>query len=211
MIRFCPSCGAPCESRIPAGDDRPRAVCTACETVHYRNPISVVGCIVETDGGILLCRRAIEPAHGRWTFPAGFLENGETLAAGAARETREEACAEVDVLALHALLDIPHIAQTYVVFRARLLGPGYCAGTESLEVVEFALDDIPWAELAFPSVSLALRLYVDDRRGGARRIHRGTVAWNGDGPRFDVAHYELRDHDAQDVDRGSTPPAPPAS
>ena len=196
MIRFCPSCGAPCEERIPAGDDRPRAVCTACGTVHYRNPQAVVGCIVEAPGGILLCKRAIEPARGRWTFPAGFLENGEGLAAGAARETWEEACARVDVTAPHALLDVPHIAQTYVVFRATLRGTEFASGPESQHVEVVPLARIPWEELAFPSVSLALRLYVEDRTRGVFRVHQGVVHWNGEGSRFDLTRYELRGHRA---------------
>lgn len=202
MIRFCPSCGAPCEERVPAGDDRPRAVCTACAAVHYRNPQAVVGCIVEASGGVLLCRRAIEPARGRWTFPAGFLENGESLAEGAARETYEEARAHVEVTAPHALLDIPHIAQTYVVFRARFAAaepgaaPEFGAGPESLEVALFALDALPWAELAFPSVSLALRLYVEDRARGVHRVHQGVVHWDGAGSRYDLARYELQRHRA---------------
>jgi len=196
MIRFCPTCGAPCEERIPAGDDRPRAVCTACGTVHYRNPQAVVGCIVEAPGGILLCRRAIEPAHGRWTFPAGFLENGEGLAAGAARETWEEARARVAVTAPHALLDVPHIAQTYVVFRATLCGTAFGSGPESLHVEVVPLDRIPWDDLAFPSIALALRLYVEDHARGVQRVHQGTVHWSGEGSRYDLTRYELRGHRA---------------
>jgi ADP-ribose/FAD diphosphatase len=196
MIRYCPSCGALCEERVPAGDDRLRAVCTACSSVHYQNPQVVVGCIVEAPGGILLCRRAIEPAHGRWTFPAGFLEKGEGLAAGAARETMEEACAKVDVSAPHALLDVPHIGQTYVVFRATLSGVAFACGPESLHVEVVPHDRVPWDELAFPSVSLALRLYVDDRARGVHHVHQGVVFWTGEGSRFDLARYELRAHRA---------------
>ena len=196
MIRFCPTCGAPCEDRVPPGDDRPRAACTACAAIHYPNPPSVVGCIVEAPGGILLCRRAIEPARGRWTFPAGFLENGESLAAGAARETWEEARAEVEVAAPHALLDIPHIAQTYVMFRARLVGEAFGAGPESLDVAVLPIERIPWDELAFPSIALALRLYADDSARGVRRVHQGIVHWDGSGSRYDLARYELRSHRA---------------
>jgi len=199
MIRFCPSCGAPCEERVPTGDNRTRAVCTGCALVHYRNPNIVVGCIVEAPGGLLLCRRAIEPALGLWTFPAGFLENGESLAAGAARETLEEARADVEVLAPHALLDIPHIAQTYVVFRARLRGTDFGAGPESQVVEVLATDRIPWEELAFPSVSLALRLYVDDLAAGRQQVHQGVVHWTGAGSRYDLARYELRDHRADSL------------
>ena len=196
--RYCTECGARCSERVPEGDDRTRAVCTACGTVHYENPKSVVGCLVEHGDALLLCRRAIEPARGLWTFPAGFLENGETLAAGAARETREEALAEVEVGALHSLLDVPHIAQVYVVFRARFTAaPTYGAGQESLESALVQADSIPWGQLAFPTVALALRLWDEDRRQQARRVHRGTVRWTGEGSRFDLERYRLEDHSAE--------------
>ena len=90
-MKFCSECGAPVELRIPEGDTLPRFVCSACRTIHYQNPRMVVGCIVEWDGKILLCRRAIEPRYGLWTVPAGFMENGETTYQGALRETLEEA------------------------------------------------------------------------------------------------------------------------
>lgn len=193
---FCPDCGAACEKRIPPGDNRMRAVCTSCEHVHYVNPLVVVGCIVEAGDEILLCKRAIEPAVGLWTFPAGFLECGESSADGAARETLEEAEAEVEILGLHAVLDIPHIAQTYVVFRARLIGTQFGPGDESTEVELMGLDAVPWDDLAFPSVAIVLRLYVDDRRAGRTRIHTGAVDWSGAGSRYDLAQYRLLDHRA---------------
>ena len=121
-VKFCSQCGAPVELRIPEGDTLPRFVCGACQTIHYQNPRMIVGCIPEWEDKILLCRRAIEPRHGLWTVPAGFMENGETTFQGAARETLEEANARVEVGQLYALYNIPHINQVYILFRARLLG-----------------------------------------------------------------------------------------
>ena len=119
-MNFCSACGAGVEQRVPPGDSLPRYVCTNCGIIHYENPKMVVGCIPEWKNGILLCRRAIEPRHGLWTVPAGFMENGETTAEGAMRETLEEANAKVEILGLYALFNIPHINQVYMLFRARL-------------------------------------------------------------------------------------------
>lgn len=193
-MRFCSQCAAPLDERVPEGDDRPRLVCTACGEVHYVNPRTVVGCLVEHEGGLLLCRRAIEPARGRWTPPAGFLELGESTMAGAVRETWEEARARVSVVAPHALLDLPHIGQTYTLYRARLAEGGFEPGPESLQVELFDLDALPWDELAFPVVHFALRLLVDDRRAATRRLHLGVVAYGGTGSRFDPSSYRLEGH-----------------
>lgn len=191
--RYCPDCGAACEERVPDDDFLPRAVCTACGHVHYRNPKVVVGCIVTAASGeLLLCRRDIEPARGRWTFPAGYLECGESCPEGAARETREESEADVEIEGLFALLDIPHIGQAYVVYRARLSGDHFGTTPESSEVRLVAREDVPWGELAFPSVATALRLFVED--GDARRVHSGVIEWSGEGSRFDLERYRLRDH-----------------
>ena len=193
-MKFCPLCAAPLEERVPAGDDRPRKVCPACDAVHYENPRPVVGCMIEHEERVLLCRRAIEPARGLWTVPAGYLELGEAAVDGALRETREEACADASVIAPHAYFDLPHIGQTYALFRARLARPEIAAGAESLEVGFFGWDEIPWGELAFPVVHFALRLLDDDRRAGARHLHLGIVRWLGRGSRFDPSSYELQDH-----------------
>ena len=163
--RHCPDCGSPCESRIPEDDHRPRAVCTSCGNIHYVNPKVVVGCIVEKAGELLLARRNIEPARGRWTFPAGYLETGESSFDGAARETLEETEARTRMLGLH----IPHIGQVYTVFRAEMEGEHFAPTPESTEVALVAPDRIPWDELAFPSVSTALRLWDEDRRSGRRQ------------------------------------------
>jgi ADP-ribose pyrophosphatase YjhB (NUDIX family) len=170
-MKYCSQCGAPVELMVPAGDTRSRHVCPRCGTIHYQNPKIVVGCVPEHEGRILLCKRAIEPRLGYWTVPAGFMENGETLEAGAARESQEEALASVDIGSLLAVVNVVHAHQVHVFFRARLARPGYGAGEESLAVDLVAPEDIPWAELAFPSTEFALRRYLDDRATGAETVH----------------------------------------
>jgi ADP-ribose pyrophosphatase YjhB (NUDIX family) len=174
-MNFCSDCGAPVALRIPAGDNVPRYVCGACGIVHYENPKLIVGCIPEWEDRILLCRRAIEPRRGLWTVPAGFMENGETTATGAMRETQEEANARVDIVGLYAVYNIPHINQVYMLFRARLLDLDFSAGEETLEARLFREDEIPWNELAFATVRNTLTRYFADRKSGEFRVHMGTI------------------------------------
>jgi ADP-ribose pyrophosphatase YjhB (NUDIX family) len=179
---------------VPVDDNRERDVCTTCGWVHYDNPRTVVACLVELEGGLLLCKRAIEPRVGTWTAPGGYLEYGESVQHGAVRETFEEALAEVRITAPYAVLDVPHIGQTYVLFRGVLARPGYGAGEESLEVRPFALAEIPWSELSFPTLVHALRWYVEEAAAGVRRVHVASFAWTGAGDRFDAAQYRVEDH-----------------
>lgn len=165
-MNFCSHCGNAVVSRIPAGDSRPRYVCDACGTIHYQNPRVVTGCLVTHGDRVLLAQRAIAPRNGFWTLPAGYLENGETAAAGAARETLEEACAEVQVIELYTMFSLPHINQIYCFFRAELPTPAFAAGTESLDVQLLSEDEIPWEKLAFPVVADTLKFYFADRRSG---------------------------------------------
>ena len=170
-MKYCSHCGQPVEVRVPEGDTMPRHVCTACHEVHYQNPKIVVGCVPEHDGKILLCKRAIEPRLGYWTIPAGFMENGETLEAGAARESWEEALARVEIGSLLAVINVAHAHQVHVMFRASLPQPEFGVGQESLEVGLYRPEDIPWDEIAFPSIEFALRRYLDDRTHGVDRLH----------------------------------------
>ena len=168
IINFCSACGADrIEFRIPDGDNLPRFVCAACGAIHYQNPKVVVGCLPEWDEQVLLCRRAIEPRHGLWTLPAGFLENGETVAAGAIRETEEEAGARVAIGELYTMISLPHISQIYMMFRAQLLDLDFGPGPESLEVRLFREDEIPWEDMAFRTIGRTLRNYFLDRKLGA--------------------------------------------
>ena len=168
-MKFCPSCGAAVTYRVPEGDSRERAICDSCETVHYRNPLVVVGCVPERDGKVLMCRRAIEPRYGYWTLPAGFMELGETVAGGAARETLEEALATVEMGHIFACVDVVDAGQVHLFYTARLVGD-YGAGEETLEAVMMSEEEIPWDELAFQSVEFALRKYFEDR-GRNRGVH----------------------------------------
>jgi ADP-ribose pyrophosphatase YjhB (NUDIX family) len=149
--------------RVPDGDTMERYVCGDCGHIYYTNPKIVVGSVVTFEEKFLLCRRAIEPRRGFWTLPAGFLEEHETPQDGARREAREEAEADIEINALLAVYAVPHISQIQLMYRARLAKPEFSAGTESLEVKLFDWEDIPWSELAFPSVRWALEHYRDAR------------------------------------------------
>ena len=167
-MKYCPECGAPVELRLPQDDHRERHVCTVCATIHYQNPKIIVGAIPEwEDGRILLCRRAIEPRHGLWTLPAGFMENGETTAEAAARETLEEANARVTIGELYSMHNLPHINQVQLLYRARLLDLDFSPGVESLEVELFGETEIPWETLAFRPVKFTLQRYFTDRKNGS--------------------------------------------
>jgi ADP-ribose pyrophosphatase YjhB (NUDIX family) len=175
-VNFCSACGSPrIDRRIPDGDTLPRDVCADCGTIHYQNPKIVVGCLPEWEDRVLLCRRAIEPRHGLWTLPAGFLENGETLAGGALRETVEEADARVEIGDLYTVISLPQINQVYMMFRSRLLDLGFGPGPESLEVQLFEERDIPWESLAFRTIARTLRNYFLDRRLGAFTMHVSAI------------------------------------
>ncbi|MER3423293.1 MAG: NUDIX hydrolase [Nitrospiraceae bacterium] len=174
-MKYCSQCGATVSLKIPPGDQLPRFVCEACRTIHYQNPKLVVGCLPEWKDQILLCRRAIDPRTGFWTFPAGFMEKGESTEQAAARETWEEAMAEVEITSLYAVFSLPHISQVYMVFRGTMPRPDIGVGSESLEVQLFELDKIPWDSLAFPVIHEVLSCYVFDRARGRFDLHTGVV------------------------------------
>jgi ADP-ribose pyrophosphatase YjhB (NUDIX family) len=169
----------PVFERVPAGDDRPRLTCGDCGFIHYVNPRVVVGAVAHWDGRVLLARRAIEPRRGYWTIPAGFLEIGETLEAGAVRETWEEARARAAVQHLIGIYNIARIGQIYMVFRARLLSGDHAPGPESLETALMTWDDVPWDELAFPSVRWALQHDRENEDGVALppRFEPPAIHW----------------------------------
>jgi ADP-ribose pyrophosphatase YjhB (NUDIX family) len=165
-MNFCSHCGGPVVLTVPAEDDRPRHVCPACGTVHYQNPKMVVGCIPVWENRILMCRRNIEPRKGFWTLPAGFLENGETAADGARRETLEETGSTVADRVPYLMVDIVHIHQIYLMFRSRLLAPDFHPTRESSEVKLLAEAEIPWDDIAFKVITKTLRHYLQDRPAG---------------------------------------------
>ena len=172
-MKYCSSCSALVERVTPDGDNRQRWVCSECTTVHYQNPLIVVGCVPEKDGRILLCKRAIEPRYGYWTVPAGFMELGETIGEGAARETQEEACADVEIGHLFAAVDVPEAGQLHLFFTAKLVS-GHAPGDESLDTALYAPEDIPWADIAFRSGHYALRKYIEDA-GNNNGVHTHAV------------------------------------
>jgi len=174
-MNFCSHCGARIVVRVPEGDTLPRHMCDACGSIHYRNPLLVVGSIPEWNGQLLLCKRAIEPRLGMWTLPAGFMELGESVAQGAIRETLEEANARVELGEAFTLLSVPHVNQVHIFYRARLLDLDFAPGTESLEVALFREDAIPWKDLAFRTISTTLRLFYADRKNGAYRLHADEI------------------------------------
>ena len=163
-MKFCSACGATLAIEIPDGDNRERHVCRDCDTIHYQNPRIVTGCLPIWQDRVLLCLRAIEPRRGYWTLPAGYLENGETIAAGAERETNEEANARVNDLQLYTVFSLPHISQAYMFYRAELADLDFSRGAESLDVRLFREDEIPWEELAFPVIGQSLKFYFEDRK-----------------------------------------------
>ncbi|MYM86517.1 NUDIX domain-containing protein [Rugamonas sp. FT82W] len=185
-MKFCSECAAPVSLAIPAGDNRPRYVCGNCATIHYQNPKMVLGTIPvwERDGElkVLLCKRAIEPRHGYWTLPAGFMENNETTAEGAIRETQEEAGANIALGQMFSLLNVARVHQVHMFYLATLLDLDFAPGEESLEVRLFSEAEIPWDDLAFPTIHATLELFFADRvkirEGGSYGFHTQDILRN---------------------------------
>ncbi len=170
-IQHCRVCGAPAAYRVPADDNRERAVCTHCGEIHYENPLNVVGTVPYFGERVLLCLRNIEPRRGKWTLPAGFMELGETTAQGAARETDEEAGAHFEIEGLFSVLSVPRVGQVHLFYRARLLNERFDPGPETQEARLFTEAEIPWDDIAFRTVRETLLRYFDDRRRGTYAVH----------------------------------------
>ena len=159
-MQFCPNCGSKIFMKIPEEDNRLRAVCDSCNLIHYENPKIVVGALATFEGKILLCKRAIEPRVGLWTLPAGYMELNETTLEGAVRETVEEAGADIKIVRLFAMHDLPFVNQVHIFFLAKMKSPSLSPGSESLEAKLFDVDEIPWENLAFRSVSRTLTYFI---------------------------------------------------
>lgn len=168
-------CGTRVEHRVPADDNRDRAVCPSCGHVQYVNPLNVVGTLPVWQDQVLLCRRNIEPRKGYWTLPAGFMELGETTEQGACRETDEEAGARVELQGLYCLLNVVNAGQVHLFYRARLLDTDFHPGPESIEVRLFNEADIPWGDLAFRTVKLTLEKFFQDRTKGQFGLHCADI------------------------------------
>lgn len=175
-IKHCRACGTAVHYVVPDDDNRPRAVCPACATVHYENPLNVVGTVPAWDDQVLLCRRNIEPRRGYWTLPAGFMELGETTEQGALRETDEEAGARIELEGLFTVLNVVRVGQVHLFYRARLLDTAFTPGPESMEVALFREAEVPWDELAFRTVRETLQHYFHDRRAGHFAVHCGDIS-----------------------------------
>ena len=162
--------------RVPDdGDTRQRAVCPQCNTIHYENPLNVVGTIPVLGEAVLLCKRNIEPRKGKRTLPAGFMELGETLGEGAARETTEEAGAQFEMQGLFTVLNVARVGQVHFFFRAQLTSDQFAPGHETMEARLFAEHEIPWDDLAFRTVKETLRAFFADRQSGEFGMHQIDV------------------------------------
>ena len=171
-IKHCRNCGAPVAYRVPDdGDVKERAVCPDCGTIHYENPLNVVGTVPYWGNKVLLCKRNIEPRWGKWTLPAGFMELGETTAEGALRETDEEAGAQIELEPLFTVLSVPRVGQVHMFFRARLLSDQFNPGHETIEARLFDEHEIPWQDIAFRTVKETLERFFHDRRAGRFLTH----------------------------------------
>ena len=176
IIKHCRACGTAVELRVPDdGDTRERAVCPACGTIHYVNPLLVVGTVPYLGDQVLLCKRNIEPRYGFWTLPAGFMELGETTAQGAARETDEEAGAHIEMGPLFSMMNVMRVGQVHLYYLARLTDTVFNPGPESIEARLFREDEIPWDEIAFRTVRETLKRYFEDRRAGAFNLHVADI------------------------------------
>jgi len=178
-IKHCRQCGTAVQHRLPDdGDTRVRAICPACATIHYQNPLNVVGTVpVWGPEGeqVLLCLRNIEPRRGKWTLPAGFMELGESTAAGAVRETVEEAGAQIELQGLFTVLSVVRVGQVHLYYRARLLSAQFAPGYETVEARLFHEHEVPWDELAFRTVKVTLEHYFADRRLGQFSVHNDEI------------------------------------
>ena len=187
-MEYCCHCGQKVTVRVPEGDNRERYVCDSCDAIHYENPKNVVGCLLDWQGKVLLCKRAIEPRYGYWTLPAGFMENNETVMEGAAREAREEACAECEDLSLFGVYNLPRISQVYLMFFGRLKNGFAEAGEETLEVALFDEKDIPWDDLAFPVVVESLQRYFERKQQRSQKVFLADIH-SRPGGRLDIERH----------------------
>ncbi len=174
-IHHCRACGTQVVYRVPPDDNRERASCPACGTIHYENPLAVVGTLPVWGTQVLLCRRNIEPRYGLWTLPGGFLELGESTAQGALRETQEEAGADVELQALYTVLNVVRVGQLHLYYRARMIHTALAPGPETIEARLFEEQDIPWDELAFETVRATLRRFYEDRQRGVFLVHCADI------------------------------------
>jgi ADP-ribose pyrophosphatase YjhB (NUDIX family) len=166
-VKFCSACGsADIALRMPEGDHRERYVCANCATVHYKNPLIVCGVIPVFGDKVMLCKRGIEPRFGKWTLPAGFMENNESVEQGAQRELLEEAEATVALGPLMTVLSVPYISQVHIMYLGIMSEPKYAITPESTEINLYSESEIPWDQIAFRTVKTTLEHYFECRKSG---------------------------------------------
>jgi ADP-ribose pyrophosphatase YjhB (NUDIX family) len=175
-IKHCKTCGGAAVYSMPADDNRERATCTLCHTIHYENPLNVVGTLPVWGDQVLLCRRNIEPRYGLWTLPAGFMELGESVAEGAMRETVEEAGAHIELQGLYTMLNVIRVGQVHLFYRARLLDTEFAPGPESIEAKLFHEHEVPWDEIAFRTTRETLKRFFADHRRGQFDLYAADIA-----------------------------------
>jgi ADP-ribose pyrophosphatase YjhB (NUDIX family) len=176
LIQHCKACGSAVTYRLPDdGDTRERAVCNTCHTIHYENPLNVVGTVPVWGDKVLLCKRNIEPRLGKWTLPAGFMELNETVAQGAARETVEEAGAQFEMQELFTMMNVTRVGQVHFFYRAQLTSETFDPGHETQEARLFAEHEIPWDEIAFRTVKETLQHYFADAKTGKFELHQVDI------------------------------------
>lgn len=171
---FCPACGEALSSRVLEEDHRPRLVCPNGH-VTWRNPRVVVGTLPVRGGRVYLARRAIEPGAGLWSYPGGYLEVGESAQEGARRETEEETLLRVEIGGLIGAYSRPHGGVVTLIYEASVVGGEPLPGVETLEVRDFAPDEIPWDELAFTTAESALKDWVLAQPGHEMRFEPELV------------------------------------
>jgi ADP-ribose pyrophosphatase YjhB (NUDIX family) len=174
-MKYCSQCAQPVVFEVPEGDNRPRYICKHCDAIHYQNPRIVAGCVATHEGSILLCKRAIDPRKGYWTVPAGFMELGESLPEAAARETWEEALARVTIGQLSTIVDVIQARQVHVFFEGDMPEPTFGVGDETLETRLFSPEEIPWDDIAFASVRIALEQHLHIRDTGKPDLRLATA------------------------------------
>ena len=173
-ILYCTQCGHKTIKKVPKNDNQTRAVCTKCTHIHYENPKVITGIIPVIDDEILLCKRAIEPQKNKWTIPSGFMENNETVEEGALREAQEEAGITPTITQLFTLYNLPHIGQIYLLYLATLPDKTHTPGAETIESKFVKHHEIPWPDIAFASVTFALKHYITDYKSNSFHLHTGT-------------------------------------
>lgn len=174
-IHYCSQCGADdVQMKVPSGDTHERPVCQQCGHIVYQNPTVIAGCIIEKGGQFLLGRRSIEPMLGKWSFPAGFMENGETVEQAAVREVLEETGAFVELLGPYSIFSVPQMNQVYIIFRARFVGFVQPFGAETSEVIFANKDELPWNELTYPAIEQILTRYINEDDYGQFGLYMGS-------------------------------------